>query len=64
MLATNIGASYCLSDWLYKVSSTGTFTKAAVMESLPTGDSGIPLGWTVKDYTTYAGGWNDEEELK
>ena len=49
MLATNISASNCLSSWVYGVSSTGTFVKAASMTSLPTGTSGIPSGWTVKD---------------
>lgn len=51
MLATNISASNCLYNWLYRVSSTGTFTKAKEMESLPTGSSGIPSGWTVEDYS-------------
>ena len=48
MLATNIPASGgCLSNWVSGVASTGTFTKAAAMTSLPTGTSGIPKGWTV-----------------
>ena len=33
-------------NWLYGVSSTGTFTKAAGV-TWPTGTSGIPSGWTV-----------------
>jgi hypothetical protein len=37
-------------DWLSGVSSTGTFTKAPTMESLASGASGIPTGWTVVDY--------------
>jgi hypothetical protein len=37
-------------DWLSGVSSTGTFTKAPTMESLPSGASGIPTGWSVVDY--------------
>lgn len=49
MLATNVSASGCLSDWVYKVSSTGTFVKNAAMTSLPTGNSGIPSGWTVQN---------------
>lgn len=49
MLATDISASYCLSSWVSGVAATGTFTKAASMESLPTGASGIPSGWTVQD---------------
>lgn len=50
MLATDISASDCLYYWLYGVSSTGTFVKASSMESLPEGSSGIPSGWTVKNY--------------
>lgn len=50
MLATNISATSCLNSWVNGVASTGTFTKAASMTSLPTGSSGIPAGWTVVDY--------------
>jgi hypothetical protein len=51
MLATNISASYCLNSWVKGVSSRGgTFIKHPNMTSLPTGDSGIPSGWTVQDY--------------
>ena len=50
MLATDISATGCLTDWVSGVSSTGTFTKAASMTALPTGNSGIPSGWTVVDY--------------
>ena len=50
MLATEIGEERSLDNWLYGVSSTGTFTKAKGMESLPTGSSGIPSGWTIVDY--------------
>ena len=49
MLATNISASNCLDNWVYGVSSTGTFIKNAAMTSLPTGNSGIPSGWTVQN---------------
>ena len=48
-LATNIGASNCLKDWLMCVASAGTFVKDCRMESWPAGDSGIPTGWTVED---------------
>ena len=51
MLATENDASLCHASWLVDVSTTGTFTKAASMTSLPTGSSGIPEGWDVKDYT-------------
>ena len=49
MLATDISASNCLNNWVIGVSSTGTFIKNAAMESLPTGSSGIPDGWTVQN---------------
>ena len=49
MLATDISASSCLANWVSGVASTGTFTKATSMTSLPTGVSGIPSGWTVVD---------------
>ena len=51
MLATDISAADCLYNWMYRVASSGTFTKAASMTSLPSGSSGIPAGWTVVDYT-------------
>jgi hypothetical protein len=52
MLATNISASNCLSNWVYGVASTGTFVKNPNMTSLPTATAsndyaGIPSGWTV-----------------
>lgn len=50
MLATDVTATGCLKNWLSGVSSTGTFTKAKEMTSLPTGSNGIPIGWTVKNY--------------
>ena len=50
MLATNIEATNCLTKWMSGVAATGTFIKAASMESLPTGVSGIPSGWTVENY--------------
>ena len=53
MLATDISAPDCLKGWVSGVASTGTFTKAASMTTLPTGSSGIPEGWTVVDYTEY-----------
>lgn len=49
-LATDISARYALSDWLSRVSSTGTFYKAAGV-TYPSGISGIPTGWTVQDIT-------------
>ena len=63
MLATDISASDCLKDWLEGVALEGTFRKNPAMTDLPSGSSGIPEGWTIQDYTTYMGGWNNEEEL-
>jgi hypothetical protein len=53
-LATDISANWCTVGWLYNVSASGTFTKAAGV-SWPTSQSsnlytGIPDGWTVVDY--------------
>jgi hypothetical protein len=51
MLATDISAEDCLTDWVDGVAAAGTFVKAASMTSLPTGASGIPSGWSVQDAT-------------
>ena len=48
-LATDISAKNCTTDWLYGVAASGTFTKAAG-SSWSTGPSGIPSGWSVKNY--------------
>jgi hypothetical protein len=47
MLATDISASNCLTNWVYSVSNTGTFIKNPSMTSLPIGPNGIPSGWAV-----------------
>ena len=52
MLATDISALYCLDNWLYGISPNGTFTKAKTMTSLPSGENGIPSGWTVANNNT------------
>jgi hypothetical protein len=52
MLATDISASSCLSNWVQSVSSTGTFVKHLNMTTLPSGVSGIPEGWVVKNHIT------------
>ena len=46
--ATDISASNALYRWLRNVSATGTFTKAAGV-NYPSGESGIPTGWTVEE---------------
>lgn len=45
-LATDISATDATYCWFENASATGTFTKAAGV-TWPTGDSGIPSGWTV-----------------
>ena len=56
MLATDISANRCLSGWVDGVASTGTFIKAEGLDQgtesgqIPTNKSGIPSGWTVKNY--------------
>ena len=47
-LATDISADDCTDDWVYGVSSTGTFVKDDNMTGWTTGTSGIPSGWTVQ----------------
>ena len=49
MLATDVSAANCLTNWVTYVPSGGTFYKSAQMTSLPSGVSGIPAGWTVID---------------
>ena len=48
-LATNISATDCCRTWVRGVAATGTFVKAASMNSWPTGIAGIPEGWTVQN---------------
>ena len=45
-LATSISASNCLTGWVNNVAGSGTFVKANDV-TWPTGDNGIPNGWTV-----------------
>lgn len=47
MLATDVSAPLCLDWWVHGVASSGTFVKDA-STTLPTGESGIPDGWTVE----------------
>ena len=50
MLATDISARNCFRNWVQGVSNIGVFYKNPNMNDLPTGDSGIPEGWEVRDY--------------
>lgn len=45
-LATDVSATDCLKEWVKDVPAGGTFTKKAGV-TYPTGNSGIPSGWTV-----------------
>ena len=38
------------NNWVKGVYETGTFTKSENMSAFPSGDSGIPVGWTVQNY--------------
>ena len=49
MMANDISATACLDNWLSNVARSGTFVKSAAMTSLPSGEHGIPTGWTVID---------------
>ena len=50
-LATDISAESSTEDWLDAVALAGTFIKAPGMGNWGTGTSGIPEGWTTKDYS-------------
>ena len=50
MLATDISATNCLTDWVSGVASSGTFFKNADANWEATGANGIPEGWKIKDY--------------
>lgn len=47
--AIDISAQSCIEKWLYNVSLTGTFKKNSSMNDWPSGENGIPNGWTVED---------------
>lgn len=48
MLATDISATDCLSSWVNDVASTGTFVKNVDATWDVSGESGIPVGWTIE----------------
>lgn len=53
MLATSVSDDdNSITDWVKGVAATGTFVKNASMSSLPSGNSGIPTGWTVQNATS------------
>lgn len=45
---TDVSSEMCLSNWVYRVAATGDFYCPAEL-TIPTGDSGIPSGWTRHD---------------
>lgn len=47
MMATNISATDCLSNWVKNVASSGTFVKNPSATWTITGSSGVPTGWTI-----------------
>ena len=50
-LATDVSVYLCTSNWVYNVSSSGTFVKNSSMTSWSSGNNGIPNGWTVQNAT-------------
>lgn len=62
-LATDISANGCLTNWLYNVSSTGTFIQAEGVE-WPRGASGIPTGWVDVEKRTMPSGYKQVEYLQ
>jgi len=58
-MATDISASDCSANWLSGASPTGIFAKATGMNDWPTGDSGIPQGWTVISEDDVPSGGNE-----
>ena len=52
--ATDISASACTNEWVYKVKGSGVFTKRSTMSNWTTGVNGIPSGWTIHDDTYVA----------
>ena len=55
-LATDISETGCLTNWLYNVSSTGTFVQAEGV-TWPSGASGIPTGWVAIEKRTMPSGY-------
>lgn len=48
MLATNISATNCLTNWVSWVASTGTFVKNAKATWNVVGVNGVPTGWIIQ----------------
>lgn len=48
MLATDISAANCLTAWVNRVASSGTFVKNSAAQWNVTGNNGVPSNWTVE----------------
>ena len=48
MLGTYLSGAF--ADWVRNVATTGTFVKRSDVTNIPSGNSGIPTGWTIEDY--------------
>ena len=48
MMATDISATDCLSNWVYGVAASGTFVKNVNATWTTTGNDGVPSGWTIQ----------------
>lgn len=59
-LATDFSAEDCIDDWLYDVSQTGTFVKAADANIIRS-KIGLPDGWTIEGATKYSVTINNSE---
>ena len=46
--ASNISANDCLTNWVQGVASNGRFVRRSETNIWPTGNNGIPNGWTVE----------------
>ena len=63
MLATDVSATDCLTSWVTDVASSGTFVKDASV-TLPTGENGIPNGWTIENVNDYSSEYFTIESLE
>ena len=48
MMATDVTASQCLTNWVRGVAASGLFIKNVDATWSGTGNSGVPNGWTVQ----------------
>lgn len=55
ILAEDVSAYECLTSWVYRVATNGTFVKKPNV-TISKGSDGIPLKWTVEDYVNEENG--------